>query len=246
MNLKNIFIKIKDFVTDALFPKDIKCIFCNRDTPSGYICNDCLKLDIFNEGNRCIKCDSPIKEDNIICDHCKKGKRHFSNLYCPFLYQGVVRKSILRFKSDGAKYLAHPFATFITQRLEVNEIDFDIIVPVPSHKNTIRKRGYNPAKVLADEIGKLLNKPVADILVKTTATKNQKYLNYEERQSNLENTIWLADSALIKNKNILIVDDIITTSATIEACASLMNKANNIYGCAIARRSLTKNNNSKK
>lgn len=244
--IKNAFIKIKDFATNALFPTDIKCIFCARDIPSGYICADCLNENIFNEGNRCQKCDTPIKEDNIICDHCKKYKRHFSSIYCPFLYQGVVRKSILRFKSDGAKFLAKPFATMIAQRLEVDEVDFDIIIPVPSHKSTIRKRGYNPAKVLADELGKIMSKPVEDILIKTTLSNNQKFLNYEERQTNLENTIMLLDNNKIKNKNVLIVDDIITTCATIEACASLMHKANNIYGCAIARRRLSENNVSKK
>ncbi len=237
MEIKNFIRKTKDVILETLFPSNIKCIFCGRDIPSDFICKDCLKEEIFNEGNRCQKCDTPIKEGNIICDHCKKAKRHFDRIYCPFIYDGKVRKALLKFKSDGAKYLAHAFATFIAQRLEVDEVEFDLIVPVPSHKDTIKQRGYNPARVLADELGKILNKPVADILYKVRKTKNQKFLNYEDRQNNLENTMILLDNSIIKNKNILIIDDIVTTGATIEACANLMiGKAKSISATAFARR----------
>ena len=236
MKIKEALIKIKNVLLDALYPEDIKCIFCGRDIPLPYICDDCLKEDIFNEGNRCIKCDTPLKDDNLVCDHCKKTKRHFNGVYCPLKYAGIVRKALLQFKSDGAKYLAKPFAKFISQRLDVDQVEFDVIVPVPSHKSTIRKRGYNPAKVLADELGKITSKPVVDAFYKMRKTKNQKFLDYQERQSNLENTIMLLNNSAIKGKNVLIVDDIITTGATIEACAVLLHKAKNIYAAAVARR----------
>ncbi len=236
MNIKRNLIKIKDVIIDTLFPDNFKCIFCGRDITSDFICKDCLKQDIFNEGNRCQICDTQIKEDNVVCDHCKKSKRHFIKAICPFRYEGIVRKAILQFKSDGAKYLAKGFANFIAQQLEIKQIEFDIIIPVPSHKNTIKKRGYNPAKVIAEELSKLTSKPVKDVLYKITQTKNQKLLNYNDRQTNLENSIILLDNSIVKNKNILIVDDIITTGATIEACAKLCNKAKSIYAAAIARR----------
>ncbi len=236
MNLKAKFIKIKDIILDTLFPHNFKCIFCGRDIPSDYICKDCLNHNIFNEGNRCQVCDTLIKEGNNVCDHCKRKKRSFKKAYAPFRYDGVVRKAILQYKSDGAKYLAKSFATFIAQRLEIEEVEFDIIVPVPSHKDAIKKRGYNPAKILANELSKLTSKPVEDVLYKIVQTKNQKLLDYNERQTNLENSIMLLNNSAIKDKNILIVDDIITTGATIETCANLLHKAKNIYACAIARR----------
>lgn len=240
MKFKEGMIKLKNAVLDALFPSDIKCIFCGRDIPSGEICDYCNQEEIYNNKNRCVICDTPLKEDNIICDHCKDKKkdRHFEKLTCPFIYDDYVRKAILQFKSDGAKYLAKPFAKYIAERLEVEQIEFDIIVPVPSHKDSVKKRGYNPAFVLAQELSKVANKPVADVLYKTHKTQNQKYLDYNERQSNLENSIVLLDKSTIKDKKILIVDDIITTGATIEACAKLLLKAKSIYGCAIARRAI--------
>ena len=226
----------KEKCLNMVFPDDFTCIFCDCEISSGHICSDCLNKNIFNEGNRCEICDTPIKEGNKICDHCKKSKRYYQKCISPFIYDGNVRKSVIKFKSDGAKYLGKIFAKFIYEKLVVENIDFDVIVPVPSHKKTIKERGYNPAKVLADELSKLSGKPVADALYKTFQTQKQKLLNFEERQSNLENSITLLDKSALLNKNVLIVDDIITTSATINTCAKLMIKAKNIYACSIARR----------
>jgi len=238
MKIKESLKKFKDKILDIIFPNDIKCIFCDNEIPSGYICDNCLKEHLFNEGNRCEICDSPIKEGNIICDNCKNNKRSYQKCLCPLNYEGKVRKSILKFKSDGAKYLAKPFAKLIEEMLTVKEIDFDVIVPVPSHKKTVKERGYNPAEVLAQELSHITGKPVANVLHKTFYTKKQKLLNFEERQSNLENSITLLDKTAVSNKNVLIIDDIITTTATINTCAKLMIKAKNIYGCAVARRAL--------
>lgn len=240
MKIKEKLIKLKNSILDALFPEDIKCIFCGRDIAHPHICKYCDKEDIYNNKNRCEVCDTPIKEGNIICDHCKSKKqfRHFTKLYCPFVYDDYVRKSLLRFKSDGEKYLAKSFAHFIADRLILEEVEFDLIVPVPSHKKTIRKRGYNPAQALAEELSKIMNKPTENVFVKTRKTKNQKYLDYSERQENLENSIILENTEVVKDKNILIIDDIITTGATIEACAKLLINSKNIYGCAVARRAI--------
>ncbi|MBO5022400.1 MAG: ComF family protein [Clostridia bacterium] len=232
---KDKLIKFKNFLLDMVYPNDIKCMFCDNDVANGCICDECLKENIFNEGNRCIKCDAKIKEGNIVCDHCKNHKRYFEQCFCPFDYTGKVRASILKFKSDGAKYLAEHFVKFIYEKLMIENVVFDVIVPVPSHTKTIKKRGYNPAKVLADELAKLSNKPVCDVLCKNQPTQNQKFLNFEERQNNLKDSISLTDSKSIKGKNVLIIDDVVTTCATVNTCAKLMDKAGFVYVCAIAR-----------
>lgn len=240
MKFKEGMLKLKNAVLNALFPHKFSCILCGRDIPSSFICSHCDKEEIYNNGNRCMVCDTPLKEGNIICDHCKdkKQERHFKNIYCPFIYDGIVRKAILKFKSDGDKFLAEGFAHYIAERLELQQVEFDLIVPVPSYKDSVKKRGYNPAYVLAEELSKIMKIPFEDALYKTRKTANQKYLDYKDRQINLENSMALLNKSIIKNKNILIIDDIITTGATIEACAKLMPKAKNIFGCAIARRAI--------
>ena len=237
----NIFKKIKDIFLDALYPKKIKCIFCENELKSDEpICEECLKSDYFNNGNRCTKCDLQIKEGNMICDHCKSYFPNFEKAFCPFVYKGNVRTSILKFKSDGAKYLAKPFAKFMFDKLKENNINFDIIVPVPSHKDTIKKRGYNPAKLLADEIAILSGKPVCEAIIKNVKTKNQKFLNFKDRQENLIDSMTLVDKNSIKDKVILLVDDVLTTGATLNYCSELLSKAKTIFVTTIARNELKK------
>lgn len=246
MNLKQMIINLKNSIFDKLFPNNIKCILCGRDlNTENSICDYCMKEDIFNTGNRCIFCDARIKDGNKICDHCKEKtktiasrKRYFSKCFCPLNYKDKVRIAILKLKSDGAKYLAPHFAKLIYQRLQEEKLNFDIIVPVPSHPKTIKKRGYNPAEILAIELGKLYNKPVENILIKNVLTPNQKFLDYNERQENLKDSITIQNNSILTNKTILLVDDVITTCATINTCASLMKKAKKIYACSIARNQL--------
>ncbi|MBQ8909096.1 MAG: ComF family protein [Clostridia bacterium] len=238
MQIRKSLLKLKNKLLDIVFPEGITCIFCGRDVVEGKICPSCKKQNIFNNGNRCILCDAPIKDGNIVCDHCKTNKPKFNNCSCPFLYNEHTRSSILKLKSDSAKYLVKPFVKHIYSRLQQDNVEFDLIVPVPSHPKTVKKRGYNPARLLADELSRLSGKPVADVLIKTVVTKNQKLLDFQQRQTNLENSITNSNPKLVKDKNVLIIDDIITTGATINACAKLLHKARKIHACAIARRHL--------
>lgn len=239
MNFKEKLLKFNEKLLDLIYPDKIKCILCGKDKPNDdFICEKCLNDKIINCSNRCVKCDTSIKEGNIICDNCKSIKKEFEKCVCPLIYKDNVKNAVLKFKDDNAKYLAKPFAKLIFDRLIDENIDFDIIVPVPSHKKTVSKRGYNPALLLANEISVLSNKPVEEVLIKNVLSQNQKELTFSQRQTNLENCMKLTGKEIIKNKNILIVDDIITTCATINACASLLVKTNKIYGCAVARTQL--------
>lgn len=232
----NIFKKMKDKFLDWLYPTKIKCMFCDNELPDeNPICSECLKEDYLNIGNRCMFCDLKIKEDNIVCDNCKDFKPKFIKAICPFVYKDRVRASILKFKSDGARYLAQPFAKFMFDRLVEENINFDLIVPVPSHKDTVKARGYNQATLLAKEISLLSGKPCKEVLVKNIKTKPQKSLKFKERQENLANSMTLTDKNLIKDKTILLVDDILTTGATLNYCSELLSKAKGVYVTTIAR-----------
>ena len=236
MKIKKSIGKTINKILETIFPVKIKCIFCGKDLPEDSIfCDECKQSAILNKGNKCVKCDTIIKEGNIICDNCRDYKRNFDKCFAPLIYDGNVRKAILSFKSDNAKYLAKPFAELMHQRILEENIDIDDIIPVPSHKKTVKKRGYNPARLLAEELSTLIEKPVLDILVKNVITKKQKDLSFHERQNNLQDSIIISDKKIIRKKNILIVDDIITTCATINVCAKLLKGANKIYSCSIAR-----------
>ena len=231
--------KLGDKFLDALYPNNFKCTLCGKDIPNDdKFCKKCKNLNIFNIGNRCVVCDTQIKEGNIICDNCKSFKKPFVKCFCPLVYDDKVRSAIIKLKDDGAAYLVENFASLIYERLLKENIDFDIIVPVPSHKKTIKKRGYNPAKLIANQLSLLTQKPMKEILVKNVLSPKQKTLNFQERQTNLENTMYLTDKNEIKGKTILLVDDIITTCATMTACTNLCKGAKKVYACAIAKTQL--------
>ncbi len=234
-------VKLKEIANkmlDVIFPVDIKCLLCGKELKNNDIfCSDCLDSDIFNEGTRCIYCDAMIKEGNLVCNFCREKHHIFEKCFCPLNYNGSVRKAILSFKEDNARYLAKPFAKLIFQRLKQENLQIDFIVPVPSHISSIKKRGYNPAYLLAEEVSKITNIPLYEALIKNAKTPNQKFLDYEERYLNIQYTMKVVGNN-VKGKSILIIDDVITTCATVDACATLLSNAKHIYACAVARTNL--------
>ena len=236
-----------DKVLNIFFPKELKCIFCGRDINSfdeDPICPDCQNEEIFNNSrHRCKCCDQPIYTEGDFCDNCKKDQKYFDRATSPFIYETKVKNLVLRFKNDNAKYLAEPMGKLMAERLKSeNMLDFDIIIPVPLSENSLKKRGFNQAKLLADEIGKICDKPVReDIVLKVKDTKHQKELGFADRHENLKNAFNVTNLKDIKGKSVLIVDDVLTTCATTSTIAKLLIKhTDKIYVVSFARNLLPK------
>lgn len=221
---------------DKLFPVEIRCLLCGKDIAEGsFFCEECSEEDIFNEGNRCLKCDVMLEEKDKICDDCKNNTRYFERCFCPLNYNQKVRGAVVKFKDKHAKFYAKPFAKIIYNRLKEEKLEFDFIVPVPAHINTIKRRGYDPVKLLADELSLLTKLPVKQAIIKNVDTSTQKFLTYETRQENIRDSITRDRSIDITDKRILLLDDVVTTCATINSCAMLLGKAKVVYACALAR-----------
>lgn len=228
--------KISSFIDKILFPDDIKCIFCGRDIPSFYdkpYCDSCEKSLPFNNANRCLICDMPIKNEANVCDFCQNAKRYFKKAYCPLIYKNEVRSSILSYKFNNKRYLAKGFAVIISKYL--HDLDFDIITFVPMTKRKQKERSFNQAKHLANELGKILGKEVVSTLDKIKDTDDQKKLDFKDRSKNLKDAFKIVNKEKFKNKKVLLVDDILTTCATVNACAELLAKHATVYVTAIAR-----------
>lgn len=236
---KNGFLKVKMFFEKLLFPDDIKCIFCGTDVPDFYTkpyCENCEKDLPLNNQNRCLICDEPIDNEAKVCDSCQKEKRYFKKAFCPFVYKDKVRSSILGYKDSNRRYLSKTFAKFIVEELNSSRVKIDRITYVPMTKKKEKQRSFNQSKLLAIEIGKFLNKPVIDLFEKTKDGTAQKFLTAKERAAAMKNLYVLKKQTLHRGENILIVDDIITTCATVNYCSALIhNKVNSVYVCAIAR-----------
>lgn len=243
--MKNFMEKFDKFL-NLIFPPDIKCIFCGNDINHFYeqpYCSKCAKTLSYNTGNRCRICDEPIDNEAIVCDDCQKQKRHFKRAYCPFVYEDKIRENLLSYKIHNRRYLALAYALMIEKYIGEDIKHFDLITFVPMTPKKEKERSFNQSKLLAEELGKLTKLPVMTCLKKNFDTKPQKELSYKERMKNLNNVISVVNNKEIKGKKILLVDDIITTCATIDTCASCLSKyAQEISVCAVARNKLHKQN----
>jgi len=107
-----------------------------------------------------------------------------------------------------------------------NYRDIDIVIPVPLHKKKLESRGFNQVEGFGKELSKALNAEyLDDVLLKKSFTSTQTLKTRFARGSNVEETFVLEKSEVIKNKHVLLVDDLITTGATIEACANILKES---------------------
>lgn len=240
--MKRVFGIVNKYLEKSLFPTDMKCALCDRDVPdfeNNPFCEECEKEVIFNNGNRCLICDAPIDNEAVVCDFCQRHKRNFKKAVCPFVYTGKIRSAILSYKDSGRKYLAKTFAKFIAKDLEKENVVVDRITYVPLTDKKKRKRGYDQAEILAKEVAKLLGLEVERFFVRVADGKTQKFSNFQERQQNMLGRYNLCDVSLKKTDSVLIVDDIITTGATVDYCAGLCaKKVKEVYVTAVARNKL--------
>jgi ComF family protein len=155
-----------------------------------------------------------------------------------FAYEGALRRALARLKYGGAARLANPLADAAAPLLGpfVSLHAGAALVPVPVHRDRLRQRGYNQAALLARRLGVELGRPVADVLARDRLTGLQHRLNRAERLRNLRGAFAIRAGARAPPRAIL-VDDILTTSATLEACAAVLRGAGceQVVGVAIAR-----------
>ena len=239
------FKKVGNGFANLLFPDNIKCFFCGDDVPdfeNKPFCDGCEKKISFNNKKRCLVCSEPIDDDKVVCDECKKTKRYFKRAFCPFVYEGLVRKVILAYKDSNERYRAKTFAKFMAEDIKKSGVKIDVITFVPMTKKKQRKRSFNQAELLAKKLGEILGVEVVPLLKKVRDEKSQKFSSYSERQKNINGLYALLDIPSHKDKTILLVDDIITTCATVNFCSMLLSqKFKEVYVCAIARNRLRKN-----
>ena len=175
---------------------------------------------------RCMVCD---EEGFIgICPSCKsrinKAKNEGSILSYGF-YGGILKSLILKFKYESNYNVGYLLANFLIEIIRESEIDIDIICYIPMIRKDERKRGFNQCRLIANEIGYNLNIPVSNCIKKVKHTKEQKKLTKEERIKNLIGAFEVKSNEDIKNKRVLLIDDVMTTGATIGECTKILKKS---------------------
>jgi len=152
-------------------------------------------------------------------------------------YGGPLRAAILRLKFSGWQAVAEPLSDYLWQAWRQEPLSVDVLVPVPSDKSRLRARGYNQSALLARGLARRIGKPVwEDALERTRQTARQVELPSAQRWQNVAGAFRCQDGA-VRGRAILLVDDICTTGATLEACAAILRAAGAraVWGITLAR-----------
>jgi len=213
---------IKNFFLDLLFPKS--CFGCQRE--GSYFCQDC---------------QATLEISGL---HQKVQLKELSDLYFATDYQKPLIKNLIHhFKYEPlVRELAKNLASLIIEHFQSldnkpNFRDF-ILIPVPLEKRKLKWRGFNQAEELAKELSSFLKIPLfLDCLIKIKKTLPQVELSDQERKENIKGAFSCQHPELVKERKILLVDDIYTTGSTLAECARVLKKSGGkeIIGIVVAR-----------
>ena len=227
--------RVKD-IKKIIFPD--KCPVCGRIKPQWFtgdesadggkrVCADCKPLIKYVTEPLCKKCGRKLSDETLeYCADCRDYEHYFTEGRVIFEYDGEMKRIVYRFKYSNRRDLADYFAGSLSAGCErwLSDKKIDVVIPIPLHPDKEKKRGYNQAKVFAEALSKRYGlKMYGDLLLRGRHTSPQKGLSRAERINNLKNAFILGQSGVkLNGLNLLLVDDIYTTGATMDAAASVL------------------------
>ena len=229
MEAKSIGLKVSSqlrdiFETAIVFLYPAKCRACDdflgvASVP--YICANCWQDVQFLEPPWCDICGTPGVDG--LCDACAISPPRYGKLRTIALYQTTLQQAIHLFKFQKKKAFARHLIQLMNAHIpsDCSIAAYDFVLPIPIHKKRLRERGFNQATLLADGIAKVEGVPVlTDVLVRKRHTVAQSSLDSAARQQNIVGAFEVRNPNIISGKQLLVVDDVFTTGATIGEAVS--------------------------
>ncbi|MFA5169524.1 MAG: ComF family protein [Candidatus Paceibacterota bacterium] len=220
-------------IWDLIFPK--KCINCKKEGP--YLCEDCLSLIEINPYQYCL-CEKLEKRDK--CDKCKN--RYLDKIFSAASFKNkILKEAIHKFKYGYIKDLCQPLSILILTHLQAIGMEINksfIIIPIPMTDKKKRRRGFNQSEEMGKTISESTGIPLlSNMLIKIRETAPQMELKREERINNIKDCFKIEKGEIIKDKIILLLDDVYTTGSTMEECAKALKQsgAKEVWGLTVAR-----------
>jgi len=199
-------------------------------------CAFCRKILKSDESGMCRKCNESISRTR---GGGAQSGEFFAVCVSPLYYENDVRDAILRFKFNDATVYAELFSGFIADCIKENLLGrFDLITWVPLSAKRLKKRGYDQAMLLAMSAALKLGDVAVELLIKHTDVPAQSGVgSQEKRRANISGVYGVADDELIRDKRILLIDDIVTTGATLSECSKMLRLAgaSEVVCCTLAR-----------
>ncbi|MDX2082533.1 MAG: ComF family protein [Rickettsiales bacterium] len=221
-------------ILTIIFPSH--CLYCQKIiSAEGLFCSECWQKLQFITTPKCAICCNPFKTEsaknnnNLICAKCLQKKPSYDKAIVIFCYNQIIKKIIGDFKYRDKTYIAKKLSKFFSQKIisEIGAADF--IIPIPLHKKKLSFRKFNQSLLLCQTLATIFPKTklYPDFLLRIKNTTAQVKLKKRPREKNLNNAFILNPNYrdIIKGKNIILVDDVITTGTTIEACSKVLKKS---------------------
>ncbi len=223
--------KLARSAIDLIFP--INCTGCGRE--GGIICNDCAGGLPLLRPPYCRICAAPGADG--LCTWCSQYPRGFESLRAPYQFEGAIREAVHALKYRGMRAAAETLGGLMTEYLQQNPVQCNVLVPVPLHSSRLRSRGYNQSALLAREIGRRLDIPVQEDLLERliNAGPQVESQTREERRSNVAGNFACKSDAT--GQAVLLIDDVATTASTLSECAQSLKEAgaSRTYALTLAR-----------
>lgn len=229
------FSRIWQGLLDIIYPN--KCHACKNkieaeNSIDQLICLACWDKIKINLPPFCWQCGRRLQKKDFAkntCSGCVRRRLHFDRAFSPCRYEGVMADLIHEFKYKGKDYLGRPLGKLMSNFIKEYDLpikDIDLVMPIPLHKTRLREREFNQARLLgeciAEEFGKEM---VSDCLIRERHTLSQTQIDPAQRLKNVQGSFAVRDGGLTKNKNILLIDDVLTTGATCSEAALALKSA---------------------
>ena len=219
---------------DLIYPDC--CLVCKNkielNKEQNLLCTNCLDKIEKNLPPFCAGCGRHLDTEAIkknTCVACANTKFYFDRAFSPCVYTGTIKKLIHEFKYSGKPYLGKSLGTIMNTfirdyNLPIQHLDY--IIPIPLHKSRLREREFNQARILSQQVCEEFDKKLlAGALIRNKPTKSQAELGFEERRQNMKGSFLVVKPERIKDTNLLLIDDVLTTAATSNEAARSLKEA---------------------
>jgi len=209
-------------VLEVLFPS--RCVGCGAY--GSFLCQSCQAELPRTRPPRCPICWQPQRQA-APCGRCHEERPAFEGARSLYLYEGAAREAVRALKYNYLSALAEPMAQLMGHYVEEEEaIEADLLVPVPLYGRRQRLRGYNQSALLVRELSRLCGLPLAErgLARRRNTPPQARSAGAEARRGNVADA-FKADRRWVEGKRILLIDDVMTTGATLDACARALRQA---------------------
>ena len=219
---------------DIIYP-DL-CLICRHklyaQRADSFVCPGCWAKIKKNTPPFCRRCGRHLKERSLtgnICPSCVRRPPIFDRAFCPCSYEGVLKELIQDFKYRNKDFLGGILSSLMAEFIREYELPLefiDSIIPIPLHKTRLREREFNQSQILAAHLSEEFGiEMLTEGLIRNRSTRAQADLEGEARLENVKGSFSVKQAEKVRGKNILLVDDVLTTGATSSEAASALKSS---------------------